>query len=121
MLLEQNQELTYYESEQDMQPRGIFSLAAALVSNITLIKERENSFSIQSNPHLNSAPRTLFLSANTFELSNEWREALIAAARGHKDKRAQASFQVISIKQYTSNNPLRMSHMLPNGGALGSS
>jgi hypothetical protein len=115
--------LTYYESEQDMQPRGIFSLAAALVSNITLIKERENSFSIQSNPHLNSAPRTLFLSANTFELSNEWREALIAAARGHKDKRAQASFQVKSIKEYTTNNPLRMSHMLPNGtgGALGSS
>jgi hypothetical protein len=34
------------------------------------------------------AARTIFLSANTYELSNEWRDALISAAKFHKAKRA---------------------------------
>jgi hypothetical protein len=63
-----------------MKPQGIFSLADALVSNTTFIKERDNSFSIQSNPHLSSKSKTIFLSSNNLETSNEWRDAIISAS-----------------------------------------
>ena len=87
--LEQNQELTYYTTEDDVKPNGQVSLMDALVSNITIIKEREHSFSVQTAP----PDRTLFFSTNTPEQSAEWREAIIAACKKNKQKMAQASFK----------------------------
>jgi hypothetical protein len=61
------------------------------VSNITQIKEREHSFSIQAAP---PAYRTIFLSMNSQEESTQWRDAIIEACTKHKEKKAQASFNV---------------------------
>lgn len=64
-----------------MKPTGLFSLKDALVSNLTHIRERANSFSVQQNPHLYPGARILFLSANTQEEASEWRDAIIEAAK----------------------------------------
>jgi hypothetical protein len=66
---------------------------------------------------VNSAPRTIFLSANSYELSNEWREAIIAAAMIHKAKRAQASFQVKMLRNQPQNT-VRISQMVTPNGTL---
>lgn len=73
-----------------MKPRAIINLVDSLVSNITLIREREHSFSIQMAP---PSGKTYFLSCNTYEESNEWREAIINASNTHKVHMAQASFK----------------------------
>ena len=69
--LEQSQELTYYASENDSVARGTIMVADALVSNITIIKERENSFSIQTAPDKGSS-KTYFLSSSSLEESLQW-------------------------------------------------
>ena len=60
------------------------------MSNITLIREREHSFSIQTT---HSSGRTIFISTNTFEESDAWREEIITASTIHKQNMAQACFK----------------------------
>ena len=48
------------------------------MSNITVIKEKDFSFSVQIDP---PNGKTYLLSSDSFEQSAEWREALIEAAR----------------------------------------
>lgn len=75
-LLEQGQELTYYASENETATRGVISMAGALVSNITKIRDRENSFSLQT-----AAGRTYLLSGSTQAEAVEWQQAFIEASR----------------------------------------
>ncbi|CDW82058.1 oxysterol binding family protein [Stylonychia lemnae] len=89
VLDELNQDLTYYQNEEEVKPNGTIHLVDALISNITLIKEREHSFSIQTAP---PNGKTYFLSCNSQEESNEWRDAIITASTKHKIHMAQASF-----------------------------
>lgn len=58
------------------------------MSQITEIKERTHSFSVQTA----SQDRTIFLSCNTEEESNEWRKAIIAASVRRKVHKAEAIF-----------------------------
>ena len=73
--------MTYYAGEKEVKPNGVINLRDSLISNMTMIKEREFSFSIQTAP---PAGKTYFLSCNTQEESSEWREALITASSKHK-------------------------------------
>lgn len=86
----QAQELTYYLSETETTARGSIMLAEALISNITLIKERQHSFSVQTAPQPQG--KTYFFSCNTFEESLDWQECLIAASERHKQNLAMVSF-----------------------------
>jgi len=77
-LQEFNQELTYYRNDAEVKPRGNIPLQEALVSNITLIRERDHSFSIQTAP---PNGRTVFLSFDKAEEANQWRDAIVQATK----------------------------------------
>jgi hypothetical protein len=51
-------------------------MAGALVSNITMIRDRENAFSLQT-----AAGKTYLLSASTYAEAVEWQQAFIEASK----------------------------------------
>lgn len=62
--------MNYFTNESEQTARGTIQLKDGLVSNITLIKERAHSFSIQCAPQPQG--KTIFFSCNSMEESEEW-------------------------------------------------
>ena len=78
VLDEANMTLAYFMNERDSEPRGIIPLKGALISNVTQIKEREHSFSVQTPP---PNGHTFFFSCNSLNDSVSWRECFVKATR----------------------------------------
>ena len=69
--------IQYFASDEDSRPRATIILIGAIVRNITVIKDKDFSFSIQTDPPLG---KTYLLSTDSLEESEEWRDAIIEAA-----------------------------------------
>ena len=81
-MIAKNQELSYYQSDQDQKPSGLpLPLEQALVSNLTVISERPHSFSLQIFSTSHALIRAVFFSANTEKEASEWRDSIIEATK----------------------------------------
>ena len=76
--VDENQELYYFQNEQDATARGNLSLKGALVSQLTKIKDKEFAFSIQLAP---PSGKTFFFATDSFAESYDWRKCLVRVSR----------------------------------------
>lgn len=95
--LVKNQDLSYYQSENDVKPSGPpLSLTHALVSNLTVIKERAYSFSVQLFTPSRTLVRTVFFSAATEQEGLDWNAAIIEASSSKAGTSARAIFNKVN-------------------------
>ena len=109
---EHHSELAYYLTENETKPRAVINLESALVSNITSIKQRDYSFSIQTVP---PNGKTYFMSFDTLNESVQWREYVIKAAKKKNPANGGSdSVKKLDLFESMGNQALNQEHMLRN-------